>query len=152
MGMRISYRDGARSKMPTMPERQAAVKSHRNNRSRTIATYFQSSTTYFRNGRKRGENILKTCLLRLHTFILFVLVVGCLFTIILYLGPVKAVQHNVQNKQYCMWILCTCVWSYYGLWWRSVSVSWLLHHHARMTKYYKKVFSTWIDHGQPWHG
>ena len=45
MGGLKSYRDGALSSIKPIPLRQAAVKSHKNSRSRTMATYFQSSFT-----------------------------------------------------------------------------------------------------------
>lgn len=46
IGIRSSYSVGACSIMPAVPASTASVKIHRNNRSSTIATYFQSSFTF----------------------------------------------------------------------------------------------------------
>lgn len=45
MGMRSSYNVGACKIMPAVPTSTASVNIHRNRRSNTIATYFQSSLT-----------------------------------------------------------------------------------------------------------
>lgn len=45
MGTRVSYSVGACNIMPAVPTTTAIVNIHRNNRSNTIATYFQSSFT-----------------------------------------------------------------------------------------------------------
>ena len=45
MGLLKSYKDGALSSIKPIPLKQAAVKSHKNSLSRTMATYFQSSFT-----------------------------------------------------------------------------------------------------------
>lgn len=46
IGTRVSYNVGACSMIPAVPTITAIVNSHKNNRSNTIATYFQSSFTY----------------------------------------------------------------------------------------------------------
>lgn len=46
MGTRVSYRVGACKIIPAVPTTTAIVKIHKNNRSKTIATYFQSSFTW----------------------------------------------------------------------------------------------------------
>ena len=43
MALLESYRDGAWRKIPAVPRIDAVENIHRNNLSRTIATYFQSS-------------------------------------------------------------------------------------------------------------
>lgn len=45
MGTRVSYSVGACKIIPAVPTTTAIVKIHKNNRSNTIATYFQSSFT-----------------------------------------------------------------------------------------------------------
>lgn len=45
MGTRVSYKVGACSIMPAVPTMTAIVNNHKNKRSNTIATYFQSSLT-----------------------------------------------------------------------------------------------------------
>lgn len=45
MGTLVSYRVGACKIIPAVPTTTAIVKIHKNNRSKTIATYFQSSFT-----------------------------------------------------------------------------------------------------------
>lgn len=45
IGVRSSYRVGACRIIPAVPANTASEKIHRNNRSRTIATNFQSSFT-----------------------------------------------------------------------------------------------------------
>ena len=51
MGSLSSYRVGACRMMPAVPTSTATVKIHRKRRSRTIATYFQSSMTCKGRGR-----------------------------------------------------------------------------------------------------
>lgn len=46
MGIRSSYNVGACRIIPAVPTNTASVKIHKNKRSRTIATYFQSSFTF----------------------------------------------------------------------------------------------------------
>lgn len=46
MGIRSSYSDGACRMIPAVPTSTASVNIHKNSRSKTIATYFQSSFTY----------------------------------------------------------------------------------------------------------
>lgn len=45
IGTRVSYKVGACNMMPAVPTMTAIVNNHRNRRSKTIATYFQSSFT-----------------------------------------------------------------------------------------------------------
>lgn len=49
MGLVVSYKEGARRMMSAVPRRHTNVKMYRNILSRTIATYFQSSSTYDSN-------------------------------------------------------------------------------------------------------
>lgn len=67
MGARSSYSVGACRMMPAEPTTTASVKIHRNRRSKTIATYFQSSFTWkrqtvecARSRRKRGVSASKS--------------------------------------------------------------------------------------------
>lgn len=46
MGTRVSYSVGACKIIPAVPTTTAIVKIHKNSRSKTIATYFQSSFTW----------------------------------------------------------------------------------------------------------
>lgn len=53
IGILESYNVGACKIMPAVPTTTAIVKSHKNKRSSTIATYFQSSFTYAKREGKR---------------------------------------------------------------------------------------------------
>lgn len=46
IGTLVSYNVGAWRMMPAVPTTTAIVNIHKNKRSKTIATYFQSSLTY----------------------------------------------------------------------------------------------------------
>lgn len=51
MGTLVSYKVGARKMIPAVPNTTAIVNNHKNRRSNTMATNFQSSFTW--NGQKK---------------------------------------------------------------------------------------------------
>lgn len=57
MGIRVSQSVGACRIMPAVPTTTAIVKIHRNRRSSTMATYFQSSFTCFKKWKKYIRNV-----------------------------------------------------------------------------------------------
>lgn len=61
IGCVVSYKLGACNMIAAVPKTQANAKSHRNKRSRTMATYFQSSSTCEKkiegHKRKRKKNM-----------------------------------------------------------------------------------------------
>lgn len=57
IGILESYNVGACKIMPAVPTTTAIVKIHKNKRSSTIATYFQSSFTYAKKREKEEKSI-----------------------------------------------------------------------------------------------